>query len=370
MGRLFWKFLFVFWLAQLSTIIGVGVTMWLQGHADHHDLVATTQSASTVDLTPATPDAIPDTNPWHRHSDMHLLPHKPMIAGAVVSLIFAALLSWYFSRPIRVLREAFSGAASGNLDQHIASAMGKRKDELVDLGQSFDTMTAQIGALLNGQRRLLHDVSHELRSPLARLQAIVGLVRQKPDQLWNFLDRLERETMRIDQLIGELLTLARLENGMAFLSKENIDLNLLLDEVMEDAQLEAGDKQLYAYTSQPEQPVWMKGNREMLHRALGNVVRNAIKHAPAGSEVTIELSFVEKSGVANFIVSDEGSGVAADELENIFQPFFRGRSAQSTDGHGLGLAIVREVIESHGGSVAAFNRENGGLTVILTLLPY
>ena len=137
------------------------------------------------------------------------------VIGAATSLAVSAILAWYLTRPIRSLRWAFDAAASGRLDTRVRPRMGRRRDEIADLGRDFDRMVERLQALVGSQRRLLHDVSHELRSPLARLQAAIGLLRQDPARLEPSLERIEREAVRLDELVGEVLALARLEAGMA-----------------------------------------------------------------------------------------------------------------------------------------------------------
>jgi len=283
-----------------------------------------------------------------------------------VSLVFAALLAWYFSKPIRSLRAAFEAAANGRLDELVEPKMGKRRDELADLGRDFDSMAQRLKSLMDGQRRLLHDVSHELRSPLARLQAAIGLARQQPERLDATLARIERESVRMDQLVSELLTLSRLEAGMAGKLDEEVDLNELLANVVDDARFEAETSGCRVKFEARGNAV-VRGNAELLHRAVENVVRNALKHSPADGLVSIALE-VNKNGRAVAIsVSDEGAGVPESELHAIFEPFFRGNQTNAPDGHGLGLAISQRVIIAHKGSIFASNRGAGGLSVTLSL---
>ncbi|HAD32040.1 MAG TPA: two-component sensor histidine kinase, partial [Methylophaga sp.] len=158
-------------------------------------------------------------------------------------LLFSALLAWWFTKPIRILKKAFNDVADGKLDTRISPAMGKRRDELAELGQNFDYMTGRISQLLNAQKRLLHDVSHELRSPLARMQAAIGLAQQSPDKTAKMLDRVERESERIDHLIGELLNLSRLENPTTENDERQLfDLTEMLLDIVEDARFEAQNK--------------------------------------------------------------------------------------------------------------------------------
>lgn len=295
------------------------------------------------------------------------LPVEPVIGGFLASLIFAALLASYFSRPLRNLRAAFEAAGAGNLDVRLGLAMGNRRDELADLGRNFDRMAGQLGALMDGQHRLLHDVSHELRSPLARLQAAIGLARQQPEKLGASLDRIERESMRMDRLVGELLTLSRLEAGVTGAMAEIINLDELVSCVVEDARFEA-EANGRTVNFFGVRGLFVKGNAELLHRSIENVVRNAIKHTPENSRVTLE---VKPDGASiRILVLDQGPGIPENELTEIFKPFFRGQDGRGTDGHGLGLAIARHVIEAHGGSIFAANLEAGGLRVEIILPGY
>src|SRR5258705_2241975 len=167
-------------------------------------------------------------------------PVEPITFGALASLAVAALLAWYLLKPIRSLRQAFDAAAHGDLDVRIGGNMGRRRDELADLGHDFDRMAARLKLLMDGQRRLLHDVSHELRSPLARLQAAVGLTRQQPGNVDVWMDRIERESIRMDKLIDELLTLSRVEAGMEAKREDKVDLVELVNDVVHDASFEVG----------------------------------------------------------------------------------------------------------------------------------
>lgn len=302
--------------------------------------------------------------------DKYLFPGIPLLAGIAASLLFAALLAWYFSKPIKQLKQAFASAANGNLDIRIRESMGSRRDELADLGQAFDLMATRLGALLQSQTRLLHQVSHELRSPLARLQIAVDLARRQPDKLESSLARIERESQRMDDLVGELLVLSRLESGAVQIEKEPVNLNELLLTIIEDARFEGDAKKVTIdYASQSgavaSEQVTLTGQQDLLHRAFDNVVRNAIKYSASQSHVSIETTIENKR--VTIAVSDQGAGVAADELDMIFQPFFRGSNTSQADGHGVGLAIAKQIIELHGGSIVASNLVTGGLSVAINL---
>jgi len=291
-----------------------------------------------------------------------------IVAAVLASLLFAALLAWYFSRPIRALRSAFEAAAAGDLAPRFGPAP-KGGDELSDLGRDFDRMSGQLRALMDGQRRLLHDVSHELRSPLARLQAAVGLAHQQPDKVANSLERIERESIRMDKLVGELLTLSRLEASSGVVRREPLDLTELVDAIVADARFEVAQA---SGGAQPRivvdaaAPLPVEGDPDLLWSAIENVVRNAVKHGAHGGLVEVVLR--AEGATALVEVRDRGPGIAPDDLPAVFEPFFRaGASRSGVDGHGLGLAIARRVVQAHGGEIVAANRQDGGLRVTMTL---
>lgn len=450
MGRLFWKFFIFFWLAQLTTGIGIGVMIWLESHVPdsgmavvdaspparfvvssaaatlrHGGVAALRELLEGSKREPGPPLIVVDENqralfgmpvapevavharalaagpgahagvesvlaadghtyllfvppharppprgglephasPLPRHRSP-FPPLMPIIAGALVSLVFAALLAWYFSKPIRSLRAAFAAAADGDLEQNLAPAMGKRRDELADLGRDFDRMAQQLKILMDSQRSLLHDVSHELRSPLARLQAAIGLARQQPERMEDSLARIDRESVRMDRLVSELLTLSRLEAGMAGERDETIDVSELLGNVVDDARFEAGATNCrIEYVASKD--IFVLGNAELFHRAVENIVRNAIKHTPENG--VVEVTVAADSAGVTIRVTDHGPGVAEADLAAIFKPFYRSRSTGSADGHGLGLAISHRVVESLHGRISAANRAAGGLCVTIFL---
>ncbi|NVI82918.1 ATP-binding protein [Janthinobacterium sp. BJB401] len=300
----------------------------------------------------------------------------PLAAAIAASLLFAFLLAWYFARPIRDLRQAFEAASHGNLAPRF-HASGKRGDELTDLGRDFDRMTGRLRSLMDSQTRLLHDVSHELRSPLARLQAAIGLAHQQPEKMAASMQRIERESERMDKLIGELLTLSRLEAGAAqagagHTHSEDVSIADLVHDIVDDARYEARARLLgIALAGDAAMAdASVTGQPELLARAVENVVRNAIKHSPDGGTVHVELSRLhdDKQEWLRIAVLDRGPGVASADLARIFEPFFRASNTQhSTDGHGLGLAIARHVISAHGGRISASLRSGGGLCVEMLL---
>jgi two-component system, OmpR family, sensor kinase len=289
-----------------------------------------------------------------------------LLATLTASLVTALLLAWYVAKPIRSLRGAFEAAAGGDLNRRIAGQIGARNDELADLGRDFDRMASRLQGSMEGQRRLLHDVSHELRSPLARLQAAVGILRQKPEQPADMITRIEDETARIDHLVGELLTLSRLEAGELVGVEEEIEMHDLVAEVVRDASFEAN--------AQGRQVIWdergsatLQGRPELLHSAIENVLRNSLKHAPESRCIWIETSSDAVQRRYTLRILDEGRGIPEDELPHLFTPFARGANSVSADGYGLGLAIARRCVETHGGTIRADNRPTGGLCVEIVL---
>jgi signal transduction histidine kinase len=284
-------------------------------------------------------------------------------AATLASFLFAALLAWYFSRPIRALRGAFEAAAAGDLAPKFAA--DKRSvagDELAELGHDFDRMSAQLRTLMEGQRRLLHDVSHELRSPLARLQAAIGLAHQQPDKIGASLERIERESVRMDRLVGELLTLSRLEATTAPPDREPIDLVEMVDQIADDARFEAGAR----IDVDAPVPLTVRGAPDLLWSAVENIVRNAVKHG--GTDGAVDIVLHPDEGMAHIEVLDRGPGILDEHLGEIFEPFFRANPAQNNvDGHGLGLAIAKRVVETHGGRITAANRDGGGLRMTISL---
>ncbi|MFO8025462.1 ATP-binding protein [Thiohalophilus sp.] len=289
-----------------------------------------------------------------------------LVAALIASLLFSAVLAWYLTRPVRHLQSAAHRLARGELATRVMPHIGRRRDEIADLGRDFDHMAAHLQALVSAQQRLLHDVSHELRSPLARLQVAVGLGRQQPERLAGMLERIERETGRLDELVGELLTLSRLEAHVDKEREEMLDLSALLEEVVEDARFEAGASgREVSLSLQGEAQI--RGKPELLRRAFENVIRNAVRYTAPQTGVDVTASRQADRFVIR--VCDQGPGVTPAALERIFEPFVRadGETTGGREGYGLGLAIARRAVIAHGGTVEAKNREAGGLCIELAL---
>ncbi len=283
--------------------------------------------------------------------------------GVATSLAFSALLAWYLARPIRSLRWAFDSAAAGRLETRVSPRIGSRRDEIADLGRDFDRMAQHLQSLVAVQRRLLHDVSHELRSPLARLQAAVGLARQDPAKIETTLERIERETNRLDAMVGEILTLARLESRTSVPAKEPVDFAHLVASIAEDARFEA-EASGRRVCVQIADDVRVAGDPALLHRAVENVVRNAVKFTASGTSVDIALATSGERAILT--VNDHGPGITQAELPKVFEPFYRAAGTDAS-GFGLGLAIAQRAVEAHGGTIRASNLPGAGLSVELAL---
>lgn len=364
MGRLFWKFFFAFFAAVLIAGIGVGV-----GVSIFHD--HQWQEPPELAGRPPPPPNWDGVGPRPPHEvgrpprgDRLPPPVLPIIAALIGSLAASALLAWYFSRPIRHLRWALGEIAEGRFDISVQQLMDGRRDELADLGRDADITARKLDQLVSTQRRLLHDVSHELRSPLARIQAAIGLGRQDASKIEATLDRVERESIRLDALVGQLLTLARLDAGTSTDAIVPIDVIELLADIAQDARFEARvAKRDLKFVGDVEFVV--RGREEPLHRALENVLRNAVKYTALGTTVTVtaQLPTPERLRIS---VCDCGPGVPPSELAAIFEPFRRAAGADQ-NGFGLGLAIARRAIEAQGGTIRADNRPEGGLCIEIEL---
>jgi signal transduction histidine kinase len=286
-----------------------------------------------------------------------------VIATALVSFLLARLLT----RPIRTLRAATRRIAAGDTSVRIGDVAGAG-EEIAALAADFDRMTERIEDLLASRERLLRDVSHELRSPLARLQVALGIARQRAsDDLVPLLDRMERETERLGELIGLVLSMARLEQARDLAAPTDVRLDELVEALASDASFEA-EAHARAVAIRRKDTVSVRGDAELLRQAAENVVRNAVRFAPEGTDVEIELEQVAPRSV-ELRVRDHGPGVPESALAEIFRPFTRVESARdrASGGAGLGLAIAERAVRLHGGTVSAANAVGGGLLVTIRL---
>jgi len=272
------------------------------------------------------------------------------------------------TRPLTVLRTTTRALARGDLSVRVGTTMGRRTDEFAELGRDFDRMAERLDGLVTAERRLLRDISHELRSPLARLNVALGLARQRAGGETAALDRIEREAERLNVLIGQLLTLARLESGTIAPARACVDLAGIVRDVVEDAAFEANGRHVQLIETCDDVVL---GDPELLRSAVENVVRNAVRHSPESSTVEVGLRRDGRRDEARvrIAVRDHGRGVPEAALPFLFQPFYRVGDARtrSAGGVGLGLTIVDRTIRLHRGTVRAANAPGGGLIVELIL---
>jgi two-component system sensor histidine kinase CpxA len=300
------------------------------------------------------------------------LPVPGLIIAIISSGLVCYILSWYLTKPIVRLRSATRQLAAGDLTARSGAPVTKRRDELAGLMRDFDAMAERLELLVKAQSRLLNDISHELRSPLARLNVALGLARQRAGvESVDMLDRIELEASRLNELIGRLLTLARLEDGEQRVPQTPVPLGELVAGVAQDAEFEAQERHCHVRTVIPEGEWEVRGNDSLLHSAVENVVRNAIRYTQEGSSVEIALTSEKRVSGAEAVlrVSDSGPGVPEDALGKLFEPFYRLDDARGrlTGGVGLGLAITERAVRFHGGKVSAVNRAQGGLMVEIRL---
>src|SRR5215216_2094013 len=291
-----------------------------------------------------------------------------LLVVLVIGGIFCLWLARYLTQPLLKLRTTTNQLAEGNLGARVATKLAKRRDEVGQLGRDFNVMAERLESMVKAQQRLLGDISHELRSPLARLGVALGLARQRSGPEANgALDRIERESDNLNEMISQLLTLTRLESGTDGRKRTDVDLAALVKEVAEDADFEARSINRAVQVVSSDH-CSMKGVDELLRSAVENVVRNAVRYTPEGTAVEIALQ--RQNGHAVITVRDRGKGVPEESLEKIFRPFYRtedARDRQSGGGTGLGLAITERAVRMHGGSVQAANVAGGGLAVEMRL---
>jgi signal transduction histidine kinase len=294
-----------------------------------------------------------------------------LLAAALVAGLGCYGLAYYLALPVARLRKASRSLASGDLAARVGERLHARRDEFGDLGRDFDEMAERLESFVASERRLLRDISHELRSPLARLGVALGLARQScgPDATFA-LDRIELEAERLNEMIGRLLMIARLQGGAAAMQQERVDLEAMVREVVADAAFEVSDdERTVAFVSAT--PAFVTGDAALLKSAIENVIRNGIRHTAPGT--TVEVSLGDGSAgaraVAIIAVRDHGPGVPAGSIADIFRPFYRVDDARdrTSGGAGLGLAIADGAVRLHGGTIEAANAPDGGLLVTIRL---
>jgi signal transduction histidine kinase len=338
-SRLFWKLLLALWVSMLLSIVAA---------------IAYLRSTGRAELPP------------EDMTRVGLLPLVPLVSGMLAMLVASVAVAWYLSGPLRHLRRGLHRVAQGDFAVRVAPLAQGRRDELTELAEDFDRMAAQLQQLTRSRQILLHDISHEMRSPLARMQAAIGLLRQDATQTPVMVDRIERESQRMDALVEELLMLHRLEAAPETWAVDTLDVLDLLHAVAEDAEFEARAAARSVRIDAPGEFVApVRG--ELLHRAFENVIRNAVKYTEPGTVVDVQARPGEGGRGLVVSVADRGPGVPEAALALIFEPFMRLEGSGPVHGVGLGLAIALRAIRLHGGSIDAAPRTGGGLVITMRL---
>ena len=285
------------------------------------------------------------------------------------ALIISGVVCWwlarYVSKPVERLQSSARSLARGNLEARVGEEFSRRRDELGVLARDFDTMADHVRNLIASKEALQRGMSHELRSPLARLRVASGLARRPGEDVARQLDRIDLEAERLDTLIGQMLQLSQLRAVEPVLPRGPVDLTSLLSEVVEDARLEASAaNKNVAWT--PGAAFVVEGDHSLLRSAIENVLRNAVRFTKQGTAVAVTL---ERDSDAVIVIQDRGPGVPEADVDRIFEPFFRVAEARDRDsgGTGLGLAITSRVVTLYGGKVKARNSPDGGLRVEIRL---
>lgn len=302
----------------------------------------------------------------------------PRLIRLFAIIVVAGLVCWFLAArltsPITALRAATQQLAAGDLGARANLARTGAGMELTGLAGDFNAMATQIESLVTAQRRLVGDVSHELRSPLTRLKIALALANRDAESssTRDHLARMEQETATLDELVGELLLLSRLENRLEPGQVTAFNWADVVAEVCSDLKWEAENRleELTIHCDIDVAAAPLHGEAALLKRALENIGRNALRYAPPGGDVTLSLH--SENGQHKTIVRDNGPGVPEGELEAIFRPFYRvdtarERSQDSPEGTGLGLAIAARAVQLHGGTITARNLSTGGLEVVISL---
>jgi len=291
-----------------------------------------------------------------------------LAVAAVISALISFLLARYLAAPLGQLSRTSQRLAKGDLAVRVGAPLDQRRDEFGGLARDMDEMARRLQVSQQANQRLLRDVSHELRSPLARLRVALEIARNKDQsQVVAELDRIELESERLENLVDEVLSLLRESTGPAELRITHFDLAELLQDLVETVDYESGEAS-GQIELQADAPVPIDADRELLWRVFENLLRNAMLHGRGKDRVQVSLE-QPADGEVHVRVMDSGPGINAAHIDQVFEPFYRVDEARSRDsgGHGLGLAIAASAVRRHGGSISAANREQGGLEVRVVL---
>jgi two-component system sensor histidine kinase CpxA len=287
--------------------------------------------------------------------------------------VISALISYFLARslvtPLEELRKASRRIAAGNLATRVSKNMPSRQDEIGQLATDFDIMASRLQAMQQANQRLMQDVSHELRSPLARLSVALEIARKKGvGEIESEIDRIALESKRLETLVNEVLSLLRESSEMTPRADEDLDLSALLSDLVEVVNYEVPEGKP-GISWQGAAPCDFQGDRELLWRAMENLLRNALRHTNPEKGVLLDLIVGKRKSSVQLEVRDFGAGVPEGELEKIFEPFYRVQESRDrgSGGHGLGLSIADTAVRRHGGAIRASNAEDGGLIVRISL---
>lgn len=292
-----------------------------------------------------------------------------LLLAIFISGFICYLLSLYLTSPLTSLRRAAQSLAKGKLNTRVGHFTGHHHDEIAELSDDFNSMAEQLETLIHSKERLLQDISHELRSPLARLHVAIELGRKKCTKIAQIeFDRMESECLRLNELISEILEFARLEKSTDTLDKSLVNLPMLLSNLLKDANYEFSETTPRVTLGKME-PIQLMLDERLIHRAIENIIRNALRYSLKSHPVLLSM-YTEPHNKKIFIeIADNGPGVPENQLKKIFNPFYRVDTAREkkTGGYGLGLAIAQQAIQLHGGEIRAMNRQQGGLLVRIIL---
>ncbi|MAM13879.1 MAG: hypothetical protein CML23_26180 [Rhizobiaceae bacterium] len=296
-----------------------------------------------------------------------LLPRSiPWVSAIIAAALAAFWLARYLTHPVQEIKVGLRALAEGRFSTRIGDRIDRKRDEIAGLAYDFDLTAERLEEFQDVQRRLFHDVSHELRSPLARLQVAISLLKKNPARMEAMADRLEREITRIDDLVEEILTLAKLNASEPLpLQRQTIDIIDLIADIIDDCRFESLTKNVtISYEGLTSSVATVNG--ELIYRAIENVIRNAVKYSPPGSEVAVTA--IRRSDALEIRVQDSGPGIPREHLKSIFRPFERvDTGGESQLGFGLGLSIAQRALHVHGGDIRADLNDDGGLSVVLRI---
>ncbi|TNB46073.1 HAMP domain-containing histidine kinase [Martelella lutilitoris] len=296
-----------------------------------------------------------------------LLPRSiPWVSAIIAAALAAFWLARYLTHPVQEIKIGLRALAEGRFSTRIGDRIDRKRDEIAGLAYDFDLTAERLEEFQDVQRRLFHDVSHELRSPLARLQVAISLLKKNPARMEAMADRLEREITRIDDLVEEILTLAKLNASEQLpLQRQTVDIIDLIADIIDDCRFESLTKNVtISYDGLSSSVATVNG--ELIYRAIENVIRNAVKYSPPSSEVAVAA--IRRIDGLEIRVQDSGPGIPREHLKSIFRPFERvDTGGESQLGFGLGLSIAQRALHVHGGDIRADLNDNGGLSVVLRI---